>query len=262
MKRKLIAANWKMNTTLSEATILANGIKEGIRHLTNVDVVICPPFPWLVPVAEGLHKHGLKHFTVGAQNLYWQESGAYTGEVSANMLKDIVDYVIIGHSERRKYFHEQDDEISLKIKRALTSGIKPILCVGELKKPSAVVLQHPADVTAVQVKNILRSLEEDIAGLSPADAKQLIVAYEPVWAIGSGVAATGTYANHIISLIRTTLTKHFGAVGKEIPILYGGSANAENTKEFLTQPEIDGLLVGGASLKIDAFVSMCKQAAE
>lgn len=262
MSRKILAANWKMNTTLAEATILANGVKEGVRHLTNVDVVIFPPFPWLVPVAEALQQHSTKHLAIGAQNLYWQESGAYTGEVSARMLKGIVDYVIIGHSERRKHFHEQDDEIDLKVKQAVAAGLTPILCIGEQKKPSAAVLARPADVTATHMKTILQSLEENVAGLTTANVKNLIVAYEPVWAIGSGVAATGIYANHVTGLIRNRLAKLFGAAGKQIPVLYGGSANADNAKEFLVQPEIDGLLVGGASLKIDAFVSMCKQAAE
>lgn len=258
--RNIIAANWKMNTTLSEAIILANGVKAGVASLSGVDVVICPPSPWLVPVAEALQTHPVKHLSLGAQNIFWKESGAYTGEISAPMIKGLASYVILGHSERRKVFHESDQEISSKIKQALVCGIKPILCIGELRKPTTDILENPSDVTASQMKTLLAELEEDLEGMPQADAKHMVVAYEPVWAIGSGEAATGVYANHIMGLIRNHLAKHFGETGKHIPILYGGSANSDNAQEFLSQSEINGLLVGGASLKVDSFVAMCRVA--
>lgn len=259
MSRKLIAANWKMNTTLSEAIVLANGVKSGVRELSGTDIVLCPPFPWLVPVKEALAQHPAKAIKLGAQNLFWQESGAYTGEISALMLKGLVDYVIIGHSERRKYFKESNEEIAQKITKALAAGLTPIFCVGELKKPADELLADPAGVTASKIRGILNDIDEALSEQNPNDIARVVIAYEPVWAIGA-VAATAVYAERICRLITEHITKMVGGQKDITKVLYGGSANENNAADFLSQPHIDGLLVGGASLKPASFVTMCKVA--
>lgn len=254
--RKLIVGNWKMNTTLSEAIILAEGIKEGLstHQVAGIDVVLCPPFPWIVPVAEALSRHRLAHLKVGAQDVSWQEEGTYTGEVSAPMLKGLVDYVIVGHSERRQHFHETDQEVLAKVRLAIKFGLKPILCVGELKPGS--------------IRLAIEQLEAVIKHLTKAEREELVVAYEPVWAISKGkshadavgssqaeqpVSASGLSAQSVANQLRQLLPT-------STPILYGGSVSAENAREFLTQPDIDGVLVGGASLKVSQFIAICRSA--
>lgn len=264
MNRLLIVANWKMQTTLAEALVITNGIKTGVANLTAVDIVLCPPFPWLVSVAEVLHKHRLAHLSLGAQNIFWQERGAYTGEVAASMLTGLAKYVIIGHSERRRYGHETDQEIKAKLSLASQAKLTPILCIGEEKMPSAALLADPSDLTAKQLARPLAELEEALHGADRQLFEQLVVAYEPVWAIsghGQAQAATGFYANAVIEQIRHKLVALAGPSGKSIPILYGGSVTEQNAGEFLHQPEINGLLVGGASLKVKSFVGICQTAA-
>lgn len=254
--RSLIVANWKMNTTLSEALILANGVKEGVAALPDVSVVLCPPFPWLVAVAEALHRHPAKHIHLGAQNLFWKAEGAYTGEVGAPMLAGLVQYAIVGHSERRRHFHETDQEIVAKAKLALAHKIVPIICIGELKKPTAAVLADPSELNAATLRQPLHELAAVANGLTHEELEKVVIAYEPVWAISGNkdaVAATGLYANQVAEI----LLEHLPV---PLPVLYGGSVTATNAREFLAQPHISGLLVGGASLKIGEFVKICRQA--
>ncbi len=258
--KPLIVANWKMNTTLSEAMILATGVKEGLANQTGAEVVLCPPFMWLVPINEILTSHRLPHLAVGAQNIFRAEVGAQTGEIAASMLKGVADYVIIGHSERRKSFHESDAEVAVKARLALDAALRPIVCVGELRKPSAEYFADPTDLPASQAQAILAQVDAVVAGLSAEQAVKIIIAYEPVWAISTNkdaVPANGHYANHICGLIRHRLKKKVGGAADSMRILYGGSANPENAAEFLHQPEIGGLLVGGASLKVKSFLSVC-----
>lgn len=260
--KPFVAANWKMNTTLSEALILANGVKNGAESLSACEIVLCPPFPWLVPVAEALKSHPLKHVSLGAQNVFYKESGAYTGEVAAPMLKGVVEYVIIGHSERRRVFKEEAAEISLKLKAALAAGLTPILCIGEKKKPNAAWLSHPEDMPDAHTRPVLHDLDECLVGLSKEEILRVIVAYEPVWAISSNagaIPATGHYANQVADKIRGHLA-HLVPDGQKIRILYGGSVTPENAAEFAHQSQIDGFLVGGASLKIQSFLKICRDA--
>lgn len=255
--RPLIVGNWKMNTSLTEALVLVNGVKEGVMNLPDIRVVVCPPFPWLVPVAEAVYRRPAKNLFLGAQNIFWQEEGAYTGEVSPAMLQGLVSYVIIGHSERRHHFHETDAAIARKVKLAFAHGLQPILCVGELKKPTAEMMADPSDLTASQVRQPLQELEAVLDALAPAEREKLVVAYEPAWAISGGksnsVAASGHYANKVAELL-------IDIAGFDIPVLYGGSVKPDNAREFLHQESIQGLLVGGASLQINSFVSICKAA--
>jgi len=245
----MIAGNWKMNTTLSEAIELVNEMRRELDEIGNVDKVICPPFISLAAVRELINGSSIK---LGAQNIYFEEKGAYTGEISPLMLSDLCEFVIIGHSERRHYFNETGEIVNKKVQAALGVGLKPILCVGERLE------ENEAGRTEEVVTEQLRSSLAKIDYLSG-----LIIAYEPVWAIGTGKAATGKQANETIGLIRRNISELYdGEIAQDMRILYGGSVNAANTTEFLNQPEIDGALVGGASLKANQFLSIVKQAAE
>jgi triosephosphate isomerase len=210
--KPLVIANWKMNLTLSEALILTNGIKEGLADIPGVRAVLAVPFPFLVPVAEVLHRHRLKHLSLAAQNISWQSSGAYTGEVSAVMLQDIVDYVIIGHSERRRFFHETDEMISKKLKLALRANLKPILCVGEEARPSPEVLSEPTSIDRY-LRPIWHQLEDGLTGLTLAELSQIIIAYEPIWAISTrsgAVTCPGVYAGAIAAGLKEKMKEKFG----------------------------------------------------
>ena len=249
MRMPLIAGNWKMNTTVDEAVTLVKEMLSGLDAVDNIEKLVCPPFISLISVREVLKGSSVK---LGAQNLHYMEKGAYTGEISPLMLAGICEYVIIGHSERRQYFGDTNEVVNKKILAALDAGLKPILCVGESLE------ENEAGKTEEVVTGQLRqSLAEiDYPG-------SFVVAYEPVWAIGTGRAATGTQANDTISLVRSTVTEIWDAkAGDDVRILYGGSVTAANTTEFLSQPDIDGALVGGASLKPDEFVSIVKQTAD
>jgi len=249
MRVLLIAGNWKMNTTVSEAIKLVNELRQGLDEIDNVEKVLCPPFISLVAVGELIKGSSIK---LGAQNLYFAEKGAYTGEISPLMLADLCEFVIIGHSERRQYFRETDEIINKKVQAALKVGLTPILCIGERLE------QNEAGLTAEVVTRQLKSALVGIDHLS-----KMIVAYEPVWAIGTGKAATGKQANKTIGLIRRTISKLYGErVAQDLRILYGGSVTGANTAEFMQQPEIDGALVGGASLKADQFLSIVRQTSE
>ena len=248
MRKLLIAGNWKMNTTLMEAVDLVNEMKEPLDRINGVDKVVCPPFISIAVISEILMDSSIK---VGAQNMYFKEKGAFTGEISPAMLIDICEYVIIGHSERRQYFNETDETVNKKGRAALDAGLKPIICVGENLE------QNKAGETEKIVTGQLKRALDDIS-YSPA----IVIAYEPIWAIGTGKAATGTDANTTIKIIRNTIADIYnGRAAQDMRILYGGSVTAANIGEFINQPEIDGGLVGGASLKSAEFISMVEQAA-
>ena len=249
MRVPIIAGNWKMNTTVSEATELVKAMRAGLDQIDNVDKVICPPFISLASVGELTKGSSIK---LGAQNVYFEEKGAYTGEISPLMLADQCEFVIIGHSERRQYFNETGEIVNKKIVAALKVGLKPILCIGERLE------ENEAGRTEEVVTEQLRSSLAEIAYLNG-----LVVAYEPVWAIGTGRAATGEQANETIGLIRRNIAKLYDKeTAQNMRILYGGSVTAANTAEFINQPEIDGALVGGASLKASEFLSIVKQTSE
>jgi len=249
MRVPVIAGNWKMNTTLDEAVGLVGGMRRGLEEIEGVDKVVCPPFVSLAAVGELIEGSSIK---LGAQSLYFEEKGAYTGEISPLMLADLCELVIIGHSERRQYFGETGEIVNKKVKAALKVGLRPILCVGERLE------ENEAGKTE---EVVIGQLGSSLAEIDNADG--LIVAYEPVWAIGTGRAATGEQANQTIGLIRKTIAGQYGKrVADNLPILYGGSVTAENATEFIKQGEIDGALVGGASLKAGQFLSIVRQTAE
>ena len=249
MRVPLIAGNWKMNTTVSEAVELVNEMRPGLDEIANVDKVICPPFISLATVRELIKGSSIK---LGAQNLYFEEKGAYTGEISPLMLADLCEFVIIGHSERRQYFNETGEIVNKKIRAALRVKLKPILCIGESLEENEA--GRTEAVIAGQIRSSLAGIDF-VAGL--------IIAYEPIWAIGTGKAATGKQANKTIGFIRQNIAKLYNEdLAQEIRILYGGSVTADNAAEFIDQPEIDGALVGGASLKAAQFLSIVKQTSE
>lgn len=261
---KLIVANWKMNTSLSEALILANGVKKGMYDIIGAEVVLCPPSPWLVPVAEALHSHAAKQLSLGAQNAFWKSEGAYTGEVSPAMLKGLANYVIIGHSERRKHFHETDSEVGAKLKAVLDEGLTPILCVGELRRPEHAYLSNPSGLDHAHLRDMFSQLRHALLKLTDDEKSKIVVAYEPVWAISTSSAnaqpATGVYAGYVCQAIHELLERLGGAKMRAVRVLYGGSVNEANAREFLSQDTIGGALVGGASLKVQSFLAICRSA--
>ncbi|HYH03838.1 MAG TPA: triose-phosphate isomerase, partial [Bacillota bacterium] len=238
----------KMYKTIPEAKQLVSEVTRDLAGDDRVEVVFCPPFTALSAVKELLQNTPYK---LAAQNLYWKAEGAYTGEVAPQMLKDVgCDYVIIGHSERREYFGETDETVNQKVKAALAIGIKPIICVGET------LPQREAGETAGLIK---RQTEAALDGLDAANIPDVVIAYEPIWAIGTGKSSNGTDANEVIGLIRQTVAQIFGSdVASQMRIQYGGSVKPENIKEFMDEPEIDGALVGGASLKTDSFLKIIR----
>ena len=247
MRTPLIAGNWKMNTTVAEGTQLVKEMLDaGLSNITWVEKLICPPYLSLVHLFELIKFSNIK---LGAQNVFWEERGAFTGEISPLMLKGVCEYVIIGHSERRQYFAETGEITNKKIKAALKVGLKPILCVGENLKENEAGMA--GEVIIGELKSGLFGVEK---------TNNLVIAYEPIWAIGTGKAATSAQANEAIGLIRRTLVGIYGQAGAAgIRILYGGSVTPENISEYIKQPEIDGAMVGGASLKAASFVSITKQ---
>ena len=248
MRVPMIAGNWKMNTTVGEAVDLVKTMRKNLDKISNVDKVICPPFVSLATIRELIKKSSIK---LGAQNLYFAEKGAYTGEISPLMLADLCEFVIIGHSERRQYFNETGELVNQKIAAALKVSLKPILCIGERLE------ENEAGKTEEVVAEQLNS---SLAGID--DLNGLLIAYEPVWAIGTGKAATGEQANETISFIRRNVARLYDdKIAREIRILYGGSVTSANAAEFMQQPEIDGALVGGASLKATEFLSIVTQTA-
>jgi triosephosphate isomerase len=245
----MVAGNWKMNTSLSEATDLARSVKEGSAGITNGDVVLAPPFTALQSVYETIKG---SQVLLAAQNMFYEDKGAYTGEVSPLMLKDIgCSYAIIGHSERRKYFGETDDTVNLKAKKSLAVGLKPIVCVGETDAEREKGVTE--FVVGIQVKKAL-------SGIAKLD--EIVIAYEPVWAIGTGKNATPAEAEDVHGFIRNVLADMYGDASKNVRILYGGSVTADNIGDLIGMEDIDGALVGGASLKSDGFIGIIRKASE
>ncbi len=248
MRVPLVAGNWKMNTNVSEATDLVRAMLAELDGITGVEKVLCPPFVSLTAIKELVHGTSIE---LGAQNIYFERKGAYTGEISPRMLVGLCNFVIIGHSERRQYFAETDETINSKVKAALSSGLRPILCVGES------LADHETGRTETVIAGQVQAALAEVTAIS-----QLVIAYEPIWAIGTGMAATGEQANVSISIIRGTVASLWDTdTAEAIRILYGGSVTRDNIAEFIAKPDIDGALVGGASLKGDQFVSIVSQTA-
>lgn len=245
-RKRIIAGNWKMNKSVAESKDLASDIKRDLAECGDVDVVLCPPFTSLAAVGEIIDATRIKF---GAQNMHWEREGAYTGEISANMLRSIYcHYVIIGHSERRTYFGETDEIVNKKTKAALAANLTPIVCVGE-------TLEERKSESHEAV--VRRQLEDGLAGIDAADVKKTIIAYEPVWAIGTGEVATPEQAQSMHAFIRSVLAEITNAeVAESVRIQYGGSMKPSNAKELLSQPDIDGGLIGGAALEARSFVEL------
>ena len=249
MRSPFVAGNWKMNTTATEAEQLVFEMLEKLDRIEGVEKVLCPPFVSLVAVNMMLRGSSIK---LGAQNMYFETAGAYTGEISPPMLCELCEFVILGHSERRWYFGETDEIVNKKVKAALSNKLKPILCVGERLE------ENEAGKTEEVIN---RQVTAALNGIEPVS--NLVIAYEPVWAIGTGKAASGEQASATIQFIRGVLAKLWNkSIAQDLRILYGGSVTSANIAEFISHPEIDGALVGGASLKAGEFVSIVEQTAE
>jgi triosephosphate isomerase len=252
MRRPLVAANWKMNKTVAEARILIYELLPGLTTIQDVDVVLCPPFMAILPIAALLEGTSIG---LGAQNMHWEASGAYTGEVAPSMLAEFCKYVIIGHSERRAYFGETDEIVNKKVKAAYAHGLLPFMCVGET------LIENESGITAEVVS---RQVHDGLLGVEAKYVSPLVIAYEPVWAIGTGRAATAEGANAVIAdIIRGELSTMYGdELAQQVRVLYGGSVKSSNAQEFFQQADIDGALVGGASLKAAEFTSIIQAAAD
>lgn len=251
MRIPVVAGNWKMNNTVANSIALVKELLPGLEGISGVDSIICPPFTALAPVAELVKE---SHICVGAQNLYWEERGAYTGEISPLMIAELAEYVIIGHSERRGYFNDTDQVVNRKVLAALAADIKPILCVGETLE------ENESGKTGQVIK---RQITAGLTDVSKELMARIKIAYEPVWAIGTGKAATPEGANQVIKeFIRDEIGNITSpAIAEGIPVLYGGSVKPGNASDFFAQPDIDGALVGGASLKAEDFIKITEAAA-
>ncbi|MBI4757534.1 MAG: triose-phosphate isomerase [Chloroflexi bacterium] len=250
MRVPIIAGNWKMNTNIQEALTLVDEMLSPLDGIKGVEKVLCPPFVSLQAVGSKIAGTSVR---LGAQNMYFQEKGAYTGEISPAMLAGLCHYVILGHSERRQHFGETDELVNRKVQAAVSHKLVPVICVGESLAQNEEGLTN--SVVRLQVKAALQ-------GLSPDDVKNVVFAYEPIWAIGTGKAATGQGANAVIGLIRATVAGLYDRqTAQGLRIQYGGSVTATNIAEFIRQPEIDGALVGGASLKAEEFLRIVEQTA-
>jgi len=248
MRKPVIAGNWKLNKTAYEAIELVSILKRALSDVTEVDIIVCPVFTALADVRDVLLETNIG---LGAQNIYWEDSGAFTGEVSAPLVKSAgARYVIIGHSERRQYFGETNETVNKKISAALKYDLVPIVCVGE-------VLEERESGQTNEV--IQKQVSGCLAGFQPDQVNNMIIAYEPVWAIGTGKTATKDQAQEVHHFIRGLLTNMFGkAAAQEVRIQYGGSVKPENIAELIAQADIDGALVGGASLKAESFIDIVK----
>lgn len=254
VRKLLVAGNWKMHMTVADARHLVSEMVPGLQSISSVEKVICPPHTALLAVSSLLEGTDIY---VGAQDMYWETSGAYTGEVSPAMVAEFCEYIIIGHSERRALFNETDQDVNRKVQAAFIHGLTPIVCVGETLEDYEA--HRTYDVVFRQMNMGLEGIEIDE---SDTEVVNLVIAYEPVWAIGTGRAATPLDANNVIAdVIRSALTDMFGGeITQKIRVLYGGSVNGENAKGFFDQPEIDGALVGGASLKVADFIQITRAA--
>jgi triosephosphate isomerase len=249
MRTPFIAGNWKMHNTIAEAVELVSELRPLLEGIEGIDVAVCPPFPALAAVRRVLAGSSIG---VGAQDMHWEQEGAFTGAVSPRMLLGLCDYVIIGHSERRTLFGETDETVNRKLRAALTSGLCPILCVGENLE------QNRAGQTETVVGRQVRAAFD---GVSARQARDVVLAYEPIWAIGTGVPAYGPDAGRVVGgVVRATLTDLYGDdLAQAVRVQYGGSVKSDNIAEFMREPEIDGALVGGASLKADDFAAIVRQ---
>lgn len=247
-RKPFVAGNWKMNKTVAEGRELVAAMLTPLRGIAGVEKVLCPPFTSLPSVSAALAGTDVG---VGAQNMHWEEKGAFTGELAPSMVKEFCDYVILGHSERRAYFGETDEGVNRKVHAAMKAGLTPIVCIGETLE------QYEAGLTA---EVVARQMKAGLANIESAVASRVVVAYEPVWAIGTGKASSGENANGVVrQVIRSALSDLFDdTIAQAVRVLYGGSVTASNASEFFSQPEIDGALVGGASLKPDEFVAIVK----
>jgi triosephosphate isomerase len=246
-RRPIVAGNWKMNTTIAEGLALVDAMLPRLQTFASVERVVCPPFVSLAAISDRLRGTDI---ATGAQNLYPEPKGAFTGEIAPGMLEGLATYVILGHSERRMYFHEDDALVNRKVKAALAAALVPILCVGESLE------QNERGETEAVVTRQVRAALEGVEHLSA-----VVIAYEPIWAIGTGRAATPEGANATIALIRRTVAEVGGeTIAQGLQVQYGGSVTAENFGAFIAQPDIDGALVGGASLRADQFVEIVRVA--
>jgi triosephosphate isomerase len=250
MRTIIIAGNWKMNCDRKEAAALASGLRDAIGSVTEVEAVLCPPFTDLTTVADAIKGSTID---LGAQNVYWEAPGAFTGEISTGFLKEVgCAYCIVGHSERRQYFGETDETVNRRAKALYEAGIKPIICVGEL-------LEERESGKTMDV--VLGQLRGCFAGITADQARETVVAYEPVWAIGTGKVATPEQAQDVHAAIRAELAGLYDqSVADAIRIQYGGSMKPENADELLAKPDIDGGLIGGAALKVDSFAGLIEAA--
>ncbi|MDP1713559.1 MAG: triose-phosphate isomerase [Anaerolineales bacterium] len=250
MRKPFIAGNWKMNKTIAETRDLVFKMSTKMREIKDVEKVLCPPFMSLMAASSLLEGSGIG---LGAQNMHWEEKGAFTGEVSPVMVKELCGYVILGHSERRAFFGETDEIVNRKLIAAQTFDLTPIVCVGETLEQYE--SKQTREVVSRQTSNGLRNI-------SPEFATRIVVAYEPVWAIGTGKASTGEAANAVIKdFIRPAIAELYGEqTAQAVRVLYGGSVTGSNAAGFFAQPDIDGALVGGASLKLDDFVAIIQAA--
>lgn len=248
MRKPIVAGNWKMNKQIGEAQELAAGVAEGTTGLDNVEVIVGPTAICLAPVAAVIEG---SHLGLAAQTMHWADRGAYTGEVAPGMIKDAgCDWVILGHSERRQYFAESDLEINHKTHVALEHDLKPIVCIGE-------TLEERQDERTLQ--KVEFQVRAALAGVNKSDIKSVVIAYEPIWAIGTGETATPEQAQEVHAEIRQLVADIYDQdAADSLRILYGGSVKPHNIDELITQPDIDGALVGGASLKVDSFVSIAE----
>jgi triosephosphate isomerase len=251
MRTPFVAGNWKMNKTVAEARALVSEMAAGLRAISGVEKVLCPPFTSLPALSALLQGTDIG---LGAQNMHWESKGAFTGEIAPAMVAEFCRYVILGHSERRTYFGETDETVNRKVLAAQAIGLIPIVCVGET------LTQYEAGQTAAVVGQQIRA---GLKGLDPTFAAHIVIAYEPVWAIGTGKASTGENANAVVrEVIRPALAELYGAeIARGTRVLYGGSVTAANAAEFFAQAEIDGALVGGASLKAEEFIAIVRAAA-
>jgi triosephosphate isomerase (TIM) len=250
MRKPFVAGNWKMNKNIAETRELLSAMKNSLNEVSGVEKVVCPPFISLAVAAEMLAG---SEIGLGAQNLYWEEKGAFTGEVAPAMVKELCNYVILGHSERRAYFGETDETVNKRLLAAQKFDLTPIVCVGET------LAQYEANQTRDVVSSQTRL---GLTGVAADFAPRIVVAYEPVWAIGTGKASTGEAANTVIKeFIRATIADMYGEeTAQAVRVLYGGSVTGANAAEFFSQPDIDGALVGGASLKVEEFLAIAKAA--
>jgi triosephosphate isomerase (TIM) len=247
LRKVIIAGNWKMNKTSAEAESLVKELKEDLSGVSDVDIVVIPPVVSLLKVRDIISGTNI---LLGAQNMHWEEKGAFTGEISGPMLKEIgVNYIIIGHSERRQYFGETDQIVNRKVQAAFSYKLNPIICVGENLK------EREKGETENRIKTQIKSA---LAGLNIDEISDLVIAYEPIWAIGTGKSASPEEANHVIKYIRNLIADISANAAREIRIQYGGSVKTSNIRALMSQSDIDGVLVGGASLDAESFAGIVK----